>query len=200
MDNLKWILSILGVVAVVGLVMWLILKPGPTPPPLTGGFTPATVTDPVKPERGMEEYKGKVIVTIRDTIPPSLTPTVREYKAEVLIPKDKAPVMVRTKPDSALSTATYTAFKDPTASVKWGVLVGGSISGTGQPSPFLGVTALTAFNAINFGLAGSRAGIGPFLGIECWREWNVVMGWNAVRFKDSGGKTSWVSPGIAYRF
>ncbi len=183
--------------------LWPKHAPGPSAV-LQPTFQPAIETKPIALARlgaalsGKEsEYRGKLTVTVRDTVRSETgAPVVRERSIEVLIPRDDRPPELRSA-DGLQAVASYSPIRRPW--IRWapGLLIGGSIDDSGRLSPHGGAVLFRAWNHLDIGAGSSRYGVGPVLGYEAWREFTLLAQYNAIRFRPEVGR--W-SVGLAYRF
>ena len=191
---LNWVkLGLLGAAIIAGFFVWksctrddpVPVRPSQVQVPEEGKPISRSVSERTAPS-GM--HGGVLHVTIKDTVKKEDVGKVKEREVTVYLPNDPqedSPVYVNGGGDVGVSVSmSYSFVEDPTFDLKPHILVGGSVDGSGNVSPFLGATFLTGFKTVRLGGGLDKMAFGPFVSWEFYRFLNVSLKYQVVRFKD----------------
>jgi hypothetical protein len=127
-------------------------------------------------------------------------PGETEMEFDVLIPKNEESPPIVVPVDTTAGTIilpTYEDFRDPFLTFRIHVLVGASVEPAIGPSPYGGVSILTIAERFRLGGGIDRFALGPAAYWEFWREFNLGVKLNLLKFKH---EASTVNASISYRF
>jgi hypothetical protein len=197
----KWAVIAFGLVVVIFLVLRLqplfegkkIVQnqPGPT---IAVVSEPSIVHgNPVLPQPD-EDITSVLSLTVSDTVKAKDTVgTIHQHEIKVY-PRENPKVSPLVQSDLPV-VAEFSVVRDPWLQLRLDMLAGGSVSSEGKPSLIGMLSAVDIASTVRLGIAVDRAGAGPALALEVWREWDIVAKYNLLRFDESK-----LSLGIAYRF
>jgi hypothetical protein len=145
-----------------------------------------------------ENQGGILHITVKPKKSQLGAPEPMPQELTVLLPRDprKEPPRIIGDTASANIISEYTPVREPYLVFRPSVIVGGTLN-IGGVSPFGGVGLLRFFDRVVLGVGVSREAIGPFLGWELWRQFQLGPLWQLIRFKP--GNPQWAVQ-ISYGF
>jgi len=170
----------------------------PPPPPAAGTVKPTEEPPIVHGSSSLPQPDKETTGVVHITIPPDTTKPVSEQKPHVIdiyINKDpEKPPEIRSEMPLQ---ATFSPVVDRWIVLEPKLMLGGSATFDARVSPWGGLSVLRLWKVVNIGAGIDMNSIGPFVGYEFWREFNVGGIWGMVPLSAGQSRGAIF---VAYRF